>query len=179
MQNTPQFSTLALTPVVSPIPFAMCGIDLVGKLPNAKGEPIRYCGVYYPKSNGKVEVMNHIILKGIKKNILQSGKSGGSWIEELPTVLWSLHSMPNQATGEAPFSLEEMLPPQLLLPQEREGHKQKGKSWQNRTSNKPHPFQLPVDRQRIFDRPLLPLEFTEKELRLRFPKLPWPFSRLH
>ncbi|GAA0162911.1 hypothetical protein LIER_39497 [Lithospermum erythrorhizon] len=37
MRNAPQLPTSTLTPVVSSIPFAMCGIDLVGKLPKAKG----------------------------------------------------------------------------------------------------------------------------------------------
>ncbi|GAA0146867.1 hypothetical protein LIER_06715 [Lithospermum erythrorhizon] len=37
MGNAPQLLTSALTPVVSPIPFAMWEIDLVGKLPKAKG----------------------------------------------------------------------------------------------------------------------------------------------
>ncbi|GAA0184867.1 hypothetical protein LIER_32155 [Lithospermum erythrorhizon] len=53
----------------------------------------------------------------IKKNLLQSGKSRGSWIEELPTMLWSLRFTPNQATGEAPFSLvygtEDVLPAEV------------------------------------------------------------------
>ncbi|GAA0176481.1 hypothetical protein LIER_29463 [Lithospermum erythrorhizon] len=35
--NTPQQPAFNLTPVVSPIPFAMWGIDLVGKLPQGKG----------------------------------------------------------------------------------------------------------------------------------------------
>ncbi|GAA0186486.1 hypothetical protein LIER_33774 [Lithospermum erythrorhizon] len=74
----------------------------------------RFAPVYYPQANGQVEVMNRIIFKGIKKNILQSGKGGGSWIEELPTVLWPLRSMPNQATGEAPFSLVYV--PEAVLP---------------------------------------------------------------
>ncbi|GAA0169555.1 hypothetical protein LIER_24009 [Lithospermum erythrorhizon] len=171
--NSPQFPTSTLTPVVSLIPFAMWGIDLVGKLPNAKGgvefaivgvdyfskwietAPLkktkgenvthflwkniltrfgipkilvydnapqlegqiladfcekfgiehRFALIYYPQSNGQVEVMNHIIFKGIKKNLLQSGKRGGNWVEELPTVLWSFRYTPNQPIGEAPFSL--------------------------------------------------------------------------
>ncbi|GAA0171697.1 hypothetical protein LIER_25671 [Lithospermum erythrorhizon] len=37
MQNAPQLPTSSLTPVVSPIPFAMWGIDLVRKLPKAEG----------------------------------------------------------------------------------------------------------------------------------------------
>ncbi|GAA0172028.1 hypothetical protein LIER_25936 [Lithospermum erythrorhizon] len=38
MGNAPQLPTLSLTPVVSPIPFTMWGIDLVGKLPKAQGQ---------------------------------------------------------------------------------------------------------------------------------------------
>ncbi|GAA0161008.1 hypothetical protein LIER_17427 [Lithospermum erythrorhizon] len=34
----------------------------------------RFAPVYYPQANGQIEVMNYIIFKGIKKNILQSGK---------------------------------------------------------------------------------------------------------
>ncbi|GAA0163007.1 hypothetical protein LIER_18984 [Lithospermum erythrorhizon] len=37
MENAPQLPTSALAPVVSPIPFVIWGIDLVGKLPRAKG----------------------------------------------------------------------------------------------------------------------------------------------
>ncbi|GAA0166165.1 hypothetical protein LIER_21386 [Lithospermum erythrorhizon] len=164
--NASQLPTSALTPVASPIPFAMWGIYLVGKLPKAQGgaeytivavdyfikwveaAPLkktrseevvqflwkkiitrfgilrilvsdnspqfegqvladfcekfgiehRFAPVYYPQDNGQVEVMNRIIFKGIKKNILQSGKGGGSWIEQLPTILWLLRSIGNQAT---------------------------------------------------------------------------------
>ncbi|GAA0161345.1 hypothetical protein LIER_17681 [Lithospermum erythrorhizon] len=61
--------------------------------------------VYYAQSNGQVEVMNRIRFKGIKKNILQNGQKEGNWVEELPTVLWSLCSTPNQAIRETPFSV--------------------------------------------------------------------------
>ncbi|GAA0149534.1 hypothetical protein LIER_08684 [Lithospermum erythrorhizon] len=37
----------------------------------------RFTPVYYPQENGHVEVMNRIIFKGIKKNILYSAKDGG------------------------------------------------------------------------------------------------------
>ncbi|GAA0174500.1 hypothetical protein LIER_27882 [Lithospermum erythrorhizon] len=37
MGNAPQLPTSDLAPVVSPIPLVMWGIDLVGKLPKAKG----------------------------------------------------------------------------------------------------------------------------------------------
>ncbi|GAA0174904.1 hypothetical protein LIER_28192 [Lithospermum erythrorhizon] len=84
----------------------------------------RFDPFYYLQSNGQVEVMNCIIFKGIKKNIFQSRKSGGSWVEELPTVLWSLRSISNQATGEAPFSLiyetETILAAEVGLPTYRQ-----------------------------------------------------------
>ncbi|GAA0153523.1 hypothetical protein LIER_11739 [Lithospermum erythrorhizon] len=35
--NIPQQSPTTMTPIIKPIPFAMWGIDLVGKLPKAKG----------------------------------------------------------------------------------------------------------------------------------------------
>ncbi|GAA0153676.1 hypothetical protein LIER_11854 [Lithospermum erythrorhizon] len=83
----------------------------------------RFAPVYYPQypqSNGQVEVMNCIIFKEIKKNLIQSGKGGGSWVEELSTVLWSFRSTLNQATGEAPFShvygTEAVLPAEVGLP---------------------------------------------------------------
>ncbi|GAA0185605.1 hypothetical protein LIER_32893 [Lithospermum erythrorhizon] len=84
----------------------------------------RFAPVYYPQSNGQVEVMNRIIFKGVKKNIIQSGLGEGSWIEELPTVLWSLRSTPSYATGETPFGLvygtEAVLPVEVGLPTYRQ-----------------------------------------------------------
>ncbi|GAA0155592.1 hypothetical protein LIER_13288 [Lithospermum erythrorhizon] len=41
----------------------------------------RFAPVHYPQLNGQVEVMNRIIFKEIKKNLLQSGKSGGRTYE--------------------------------------------------------------------------------------------------
>ncbi|GAA0151360.1 hypothetical protein LIER_10095 [Lithospermum erythrorhizon] len=68
--------------------------------------------------------MKCIIFKGIKKNLLRSGKSRGNWVEALPTVLWSLRSTPNQATREAPFGLvygtEAVLPAEVGLPTYRQ-----------------------------------------------------------
>ena len=32
-------------------------------------------------------------------------RSAGCWIDELPAVLWSLHTTPNKSTGFAPFFL--------------------------------------------------------------------------
>ncbi|GAA0173111.1 hypothetical protein LIER_26796 [Lithospermum erythrorhizon] len=48
----------------------------------------------------------------------------GSWIEELPTVLWSLRSTPSYATRETPFGLvygtEAVLPVEVGLPTYRQ-----------------------------------------------------------
>ncbi|GAA0157811.1 hypothetical protein LIER_14996 [Lithospermum erythrorhizon] len=32
-------------------------------------------------------------------------QKGGTWAQELPTVLWSFRTIPNPITGETPFSL--------------------------------------------------------------------------
>ncbi|GAA0171164.1 hypothetical protein LIER_25261 [Lithospermum erythrorhizon] len=80
----------------------------------------RFAPVYYPQSNGQIEVMNRTIFKGIKKNLAQSGASGGAWIEELSLVLWSLRTTPSHATCETPFSLiygtEAVVPVEVGLP---------------------------------------------------------------
>ena len=45
-------------------------------------------------------------------------KSGRRWIDELPAVLWSIRTTPNQATGQIPFALvygaEAVLPTELI-----------------------------------------------------------------
>ncbi|GAA0147541.1 hypothetical protein LIER_36537 [Lithospermum erythrorhizon] len=68
--------------------------------------------------------MNQTIFKGIKKNLVQSGASGECWIEELPTVLWSLRTTLSHNTGETPFSLvscaDAVLPAKVGLPTWRE-----------------------------------------------------------
>ncbi|GAA0167470.1 hypothetical protein LIER_22398 [Lithospermum erythrorhizon] len=50
----------------------------------------RFSPVYYPQCNCQVEVMNQILFKGIKKNLIQSISKKGAWVDELPVVLWSL-----------------------------------------------------------------------------------------
>ncbi|GAA0153688.1 hypothetical protein LIER_11863 [Lithospermum erythrorhizon] len=56
----------------------------------------------YPQGNGQMEVMNRVIFKGVKKRLQQEG---GSWHQELPTVLSSLRTTLNPITRETPFSL--------------------------------------------------------------------------
>jgi hypothetical protein len=68
--------------------------------------------------NGQVEHANDMILQGIKPRIFNKlDKFGEKWINELPTVLWSLRTMPNWATGHTPFFMvygaEVILPTDL------------------------------------------------------------------
>ncbi|GAA0170160.1 hypothetical protein LIER_40902 [Lithospermum erythrorhizon] len=58
----------------------------------------RFSPVYYPQCNCQVEVMNRILFKGIKKNMISSESKKGAWIDELPVVLWSLITTPSDAT---------------------------------------------------------------------------------
>ncbi|GAA0169923.1 hypothetical protein LIER_24301 [Lithospermum erythrorhizon] len=181
-----------MTPILNTVPFSMWGIDLVGKLPKAKGSleyavvvvdyfskwveaaPLKRTGsdnivrflwkhvvtcfavprilisdngpqfeseelakfcekynrehrfspVYYPQGNGQVEMMNDILFKGIKKNMIQSGSKRGAWVDELPIVLWSLRTTPSHATWETPFNLvygsEAVLPVEDGLPTYRQ-----------------------------------------------------------
>ncbi|GAA0154346.1 hypothetical protein LIER_37858 [Lithospermum erythrorhizon] len=123
--------TTQATPILNPMSFAMWGIDLVGKLSKTKGSleyavvamdyfKHRFSPVYYPQCNEQVEVMNNILFKGIKKNMIQSESKKGVWVDELPMVLWSLRTTPSHATGETPFSLvygsEVVLPAEARLP---------------------------------------------------------------
>ncbi|XP_065039365.1 uncharacterized protein LOC135673893 [Musa acuminata AAA Group] len=73
--------------------------------------------VAHPQTNGQAEVMNRAILKGLKKRV--SGACG-AWVDELPSVLWSMQTTPKTASGESPFSLvfgtEVVLPPEMVFP---------------------------------------------------------------
>ena len=47
-----------------------------------------------------MEKINGLICNGIKKRLK---KAKGAWVEELPSVLWSLRTMPNRSTQYSPF----------------------------------------------------------------------------
>jgi hypothetical protein len=47
-----------------------------------------------------------MILQGLKPRIFDRlNKSGRKWLQELPTVVWSLRTTPSRATGFTPFFL--------------------------------------------------------------------------
>ena len=62
--------------------------------------------VTHPRANGQVELINGLIIDGLKKRIYdESTKKGGRWIFELPFVVWGLHTQPSKATRQTPFFL--------------------------------------------------------------------------
>jgi transposase InsO family protein len=76
---------------------------------------VLWSAVAHPKTNGQVERANGMVLQGLKLRIFDKlNKHGKKWAAELPSVLWSLRTMPSRATGFTPFFLvyesEAMLP---------------------------------------------------------------------
>jgi transposase InsO family protein len=70
------------------------------------GIKLKYASVAHPKSNGQVKKANRLICEGLKKRLLRPLKcAAGAWVEELPSVLWSLRTTPNSLTGYTPFFL--------------------------------------------------------------------------
>jgi transposase InsO family protein len=77
-----------------------------------------WAAVAHPQTNGQVERADGMILKGLKPRIFDRlNKSGRKWLQELPTVVWSLRTTPSRATRFTPFFLvhdaEAVLPTDL------------------------------------------------------------------
>jgi transposase InsO family protein len=82
------------------------------------GIKLKFASVVHPKSNGQVEKANGLICNGIKKRLLVPlEKAKHAWVDELPSVLWSLRTTPNAATQETSFFLvhgaEAVLPVEI------------------------------------------------------------------
>jgi transposase InsO family protein len=79
---------------------------------------VDWAAVAHPMTNGQVERANGMILQGLKPRIYSDlHKFGRRWMKELPSVVWSLRTMPSRATGFTPFFLvygaEAILPMDL------------------------------------------------------------------
>jgi transposase InsO family protein len=77
-----------------------------------------WAAVAHPQTNDQVERANGMILQGLKPRIFDRlNKSSQKWLQELPTVVWSLRTTPSRATGFTPFFLvygaEAILPTDL------------------------------------------------------------------
>ena len=62
----------------------------------------RYSTLAYPQRNGQAEIVNKVIVNGLKK-MLDNVK--GKWVEELPHILWTYRTTPCRSAGETPFSM--------------------------------------------------------------------------
>jgi transposase InsO family protein len=79
---------------------------------------VDWAAVAHPMTNGRVERANGMILQGLKPRIYNDlNKFGRRWMKELPSVVWSLRTMPSRAMGFTPFFLvygaEAILPTDL------------------------------------------------------------------
>ena len=62
--------------------------------------------VAHSQSNGQAERANKEILRGIKSRLMVPlQRTPSCWMEELPSVLWSITTTPNRSTGYTPFSM--------------------------------------------------------------------------
>jgi hypothetical protein len=66
------------------------------------GIKLKFASVSHPQTNGQVERINGLIGDGLKKRLKGAA---GAWVEELPSVLWSLRTTPNRSTQYTPFFL--------------------------------------------------------------------------
>jgi transposase InsO family protein len=70
------------------------------------GIKLKFASVAHPKTNGQVEKANGLLYNEIKKWLLAPlKKAKHTWVDELPSMLWSLRTTPNTATQETPFFL--------------------------------------------------------------------------
>jgi transposase InsO family protein len=79
---------------------------------------VDWATVAHPQTNGQVERANGMILHGLKPRIFdRQNKSGRKWLQELPSVVWSLRTTPSRATRFTLFFLvygaEAVLPTDL------------------------------------------------------------------
>nr|XP_027093621.1 uncharacterized protein LOC113714021 [Coffea arabica] len=137
-----------MVPITSPWPFEQWGTDIIGPFPKAVGgytflviisdngrqfaeNPFKtwcenlgikqhFTSVGHPQANGQAENFNRTLLHGLRTRL---HRAGSSWVEELPSVLWSYRTTPRSATQETPFSLtygaEAVIPVEILTPSPR------------------------------------------------------------
>jgi len=66
------------------------------------GIKLVFTSVEHPQTNEQVESANGVLLKGLKKRL---EKAKGTWVDEVPRILWAYHTTPQSTTKETPFSL--------------------------------------------------------------------------
>jgi transposase InsO family protein len=65
------------------------------------GIKLNFASVVHPQTNRQVEKANGLICNRLKKRLMDPlERAKHAWVHELPSVLWSLHAMPNPTTQE-------------------------------------------------------------------------------
>jgi hypothetical protein len=78
-----------------------------------------------------------MILQGLKPRIFDRlNKSGRKWLQELPSVVWSLRTTPSRATGFTPFFL--VYGAEAILPTDLEYGLPKVKGYDENTNQRAH-----------------------------------------
>jgi ribonuclease HI/transposase InsO family protein len=105
---------------------------------------VDWAAVAHPMTNGQVERANDMILQGLKPRIHNDlNKFGKRWMKELPSVVWSLRTMPSRATGFSLFFL--VYGAEAVLPTDLEYGSPRTRAyddWSNQTSREDSPDQL-------------------------------------
>jgi hypothetical protein len=83
------------------------------------GISVDYAFVAHPQANGQVERANGLILAKLKPMLCEDLKDYDSkWIDELPKIVWGLHTQVSRVIGYSPFFLvygsEVVLPTDLI-----------------------------------------------------------------
>ena len=80
----------------------------------------RYSAPVYSQGNGQAEVVNKVIVSGLKKRL---DDAKGRWVEALPHILWTYRTTPCRSTRETPFSMtygaEVIIPLEIEFPKLR------------------------------------------------------------
>jgi transposase InsO family protein len=96
---------------------------------------VDWAAVAHPQTNGQVERANDMILQGLKSRIFyRLNKSGRKWLQELPSVIWSLRTTPIRATGLTPFFLVYGV--EVVLPTDFEYGSPKIKDYDERSNQR-------------------------------------------
>jgi hypothetical protein len=71
------------------------------------GIKLNFASVALSQTNGQVKKANGLICSGIKKRLLAPlKKAKHTWVDELPSILWSLRTTPDIATQETVLPVE-------------------------------------------------------------------------
>jgi transposase InsO family protein len=98
---------------------------------------VDWAAVAHPQTNGQVERANSMILQGLKPKIFERlNKSSWKWLQELPSVIWSLRTTLSRATGFTPFFL--VYGAEAVLPTDLEYRSPKVKGYDECTNQRAH-----------------------------------------